>query len=62
MEVPGIGKKMLSLTVNAAAEKIIREELNRFGAADEFIIAPAEAGDRSVMKGRDSVPSMELLK
>jgi DNA polymerase-3 subunit gamma/tau len=42
IEVPGIGKKMLSLTVNAAAEKIIRQELQRLGAPSRFLIVPGE--------------------
>ncbi len=37
--VPGMGKKMLSLTVNAAAEKIIRQELQRLGAPARFLVA-----------------------
>jgi hypothetical protein len=36
IEVPGMGKKMLALTVNAAAEKIIRQELQRLGAPTRF--------------------------
>jgi DNA polymerase-3 subunit gamma/tau len=46
---PGLGKKMLSLTVNSAAEKIIRQELQRLGAPSRFMvtagagIAPATA-------------------
>jgi DNA polymerase-3 subunit gamma/tau len=36
IDVPGIGKKMLSLTVNPAAEKIIRQELQRLGAPTKF--------------------------
>jgi DNA polymerase-3 subunit gamma/tau len=42
IEVPGVGKKMLSLTVNAAAEKIIRQELQRLGAPSRFMVVPAE--------------------
>jgi len=42
IEVTGIGKKMLSLTVNAAAEKIIRQELQRQGAPSRFLIVPGE--------------------
>src|ERR1035438_8201089 len=38
IEVPGVGKKMLSLTVNAAAEKIIRQELQRLGAPSRFMV------------------------
>jgi len=40
IEVPGVGKKMLSLTVNAAAEKIIRQELQRLGAPARFMVLP----------------------
>jgi DNA polymerase-3 subunit gamma/tau len=36
--VPGMGKKMLSLTVNAAAEKLIRLELQRLGAPARFVV------------------------
>ncbi len=39
---PGMGKKMLSLTVNAAAEKIIRQELQRLGAPGRFMVTPGE--------------------
>ena len=42
IEVPGIGKKMLSITVNAAAEKIIRQELQRLGAPSRFMVVPGE--------------------
>jgi len=42
IEVPGVSKKMLSLTVNAAAEKIIRQELQRQGAPSRFMIVPGE--------------------
>jgi DNA polymerase-3 subunit gamma/tau len=40
IEAPGIGSKMLSLTVNAAAEKIIRQELQRLGAPARFLVVP----------------------
>jgi DNA polymerase-3 subunit gamma/tau len=40
--VPGMGKKMLSLTVNAAAEKLIRTELLRLGAPARFLVSPGE--------------------
>jgi DNA polymerase-3 subunit gamma/tau len=42
IEVAGIGKKMLSLTVNPAAEKIIRQELQRLGGPARFLIVPVE--------------------
>ena len=44
IEAPGMGKKMLALTVNAAAEKIIRQELQRMGAPARFLVVPGEAG------------------
>lgn len=44
IEVAGMGKKMLSLTVNAAAEKIIRQELQRLGAPSRFMVVPGEGG------------------
>ena len=44
IEVAGMGKKMLALTVNAAAEKIIRQELQRLGAPTRFLVVPGEGG------------------
>ena len=55
--VPGMGKKMLSLTVNAAAEKLIRLELQRLGAPVRFLVstgteaAPAAAAQQVVAVG-----------
>jgi DNA polymerase-3 subunit gamma/tau len=42
IEVPGMGKKMLALTVNAAAEKIIRQELQNLSAPTRFLVVPGE--------------------
>jgi len=42
IEVPGMGKKMLGLTINAAAEKIIRQELSRLGGPARFMVVPGE--------------------
>ncbi|MGA9782118.1 MAG: hypothetical protein WBQ52_08175, partial [Terracidiphilus sp.] len=42
IEVAGLGKKMLSLTINAAAEKIIRQELQRLGGPARFMVVPGE--------------------
>ncbi len=42
VSVPGMGKKMLSLTVNAAAEKIVRQELQRLGAPTRFVVSASE--------------------
>jgi DNA polymerase III subunit gamma/tau len=44
IEVSSISKKMLSLTVNAAAEKIMRQEMQRLGAPSRFLIVPGEGG------------------
>ena len=40
--VPGMGKKMLSLTVNAAAEKVVRQQLQQMGAPTRFLVSPGE--------------------
>lgn len=55
IEVPGMGKKMLALTVNAAAEKIIRQELQRLGAPTRFMVVPGE-GAASSGAADSSVP------
>jgi DNA polymerase-3 subunit gamma/tau len=47
IEVAGMGKKMLALTVNAAAEKIIRQELVKQGAPTRFMVVPGAAGAAS---------------
>jgi DNA polymerase-3 subunit gamma/tau len=51
IEVPGMGKKMLALTVNAAAEKIIRQELQRLGAPARFMVVPGEGKASSAVVG-----------
>ncbi|MFZ1086865.1 MAG: DNA polymerase III subunit gamma/tau [Terracidiphilus sp.] len=48
IEVAGLGKKMLALTVNAAAEKIIRQELQRLGAPARFLVVPGEGAASSM--------------
>jgi DNA polymerase-3 subunit gamma/tau len=40
--VPSMGKKMLSLTVNAAAEKLIRTELLKLSAPARFLVSAGE--------------------
>jgi DNA polymerase-3 subunit gamma/tau len=45
IEVASMGKKMLSLTVNAAAEKIIRQELQRLGEPIRFLVIPGAGSD-----------------
>jgi DNA polymerase-3 subunit gamma/tau len=42
IEVPGLGKKMISLTINAAAEKIIKQQLQRLGGPSRFTVVPGE--------------------
>ena len=42
IEVPGIGKKMLALTVNATAEKLIKQELQRLGGPVRYMVIPGE--------------------
>ena len=42
IEVPGVGKKMLALTINAAAEKIIRQELQRLGGPARILVIPGD--------------------
>jgi len=42
IEVPGIGKKMLALTVNAAAEKIVKQEMQRLGGPARFMVISGE--------------------
>jgi DNA polymerase-3 subunit gamma/tau len=51
IEVPGMGKKMLALTVNAAAEKIVRQELQRLGAPSRFMVVPGEGKAASASPG-----------
>jgi DNA polymerase-3 subunit gamma/tau len=44
IEVAGLGKKMLALTVNAAAEKLIRTELQKLDGPARFMVVPGEGG------------------
>jgi DNA polymerase-3 subunit gamma/tau len=48
IEAPAMGKKMLSLTVNAAAEKIIRQQLQRLGAPTRLLIVPGGGSEPAV--------------
>ena len=55
-----MGKKMLSLTVNAAAEKIIRQELQRLGAPARFLVVPGEGtGPVAAIKSAPLAGSVE---
>jgi DNA polymerase-3 subunit gamma/tau len=56
IEVPGMGKKMLALTVNAAAEKIIRLELQRLGAPSRFLVVPGEGGTGTALAAPVTAP------
>jgi DNA polymerase-3 subunit gamma/tau len=48
IEVALMSKKMLALTVNAAAEKIVKQELQRLGGPARFLVVPgAGAGTSS---------------
>jgi DNA polymerase-3 subunit gamma/tau len=51
VEVAGMGKKMLALTVNAATEKIIRQELQRLGAPTRFLVVPGEGAGKGTGQG-----------
>ena len=48
IEVAAMGKKMLSLTVNAAAEKIIRQQLQQMGAPTRFLVVPGDGAGAGV--------------
>jgi DNA polymerase-3 subunit gamma/tau len=54
--VPGVGKKMLALTFNAVAEKIIRQELQRLGGPARFLILPGEEGVGAAQTASTSTP------
>ena len=47
IEVAGMGKKMLALTINTAAEKMIRQELQRLGAPAHLLVVPGEGTAQS---------------
>jgi DNA polymerase-3 subunit gamma/tau len=47
IEVAGMGKKMLGLAVNVAAEKIIRQELQKLGGPARFMVVPVEGASAS---------------
>jgi DNA polymerase-3 subunit gamma/tau len=47
IEVAGMGKKMIALTVNPAAEKILRQELQRLGGPNRFLVLPGEGSGQT---------------
>jgi DNA polymerase-3 subunit gamma/tau len=55
IEAPGVGKKMISLYVNAAAEKIMRQELAKLGGPGRFMVVPG-AGTAQVTQGAAAQP------
>jgi DNA polymerase-3 subunit gamma/tau len=57
IEVAEMGKKMLSLIVNAAAEKIIRQELQRLGASARFLIVPGAANGSETSAQPTAIPA-----
>jgi DNA polymerase-3 subunit gamma/tau len=48
IEVAGMGKKMLALTINVAAEKIIRQELQRQSGPARFLVVPGAGGGHKI--------------
>jgi DNA polymerase-3 subunit gamma/tau len=64
IETAAMGKKMLSLTVNAAAEKIVREALTRAGGPSRHLIVPGETGGTAqavmTMAARGSIQEAAL--
>ena len=50
-----MGKKMLAITINAAAEKIVRQELQRLGAPTRFMVVPGE-GTATAKSGSGARP------
>ena len=50
IQVAGLGKKMVSLTVNAAAEKIIRDTLAKIGAPTRFLVTPSSTSTLQTQK------------
>jgi DNA polymerase-3 subunit gamma/tau len=59
IEVTSMGKKMLALTVNAAAEKIIRQELQRLGAPTRFLVVPGEGTAQAASMPAPTVGSIQ---
>jgi DNA polymerase III subunit gamma/tau len=52
-----IGKKMLSLTVNSEAEKVIRQELGRLGAPARFQVVGGSANGSTPLSSAPAVPT-----
>jgi DNA polymerase III subunit gamma/tau len=57
IEVAGMGKKMLALTVNADAEKIIRQELQKLGAPTRFMVVPGAGSAPAAASAAVTIPA-----
>ncbi len=57
IEVAGMGKKMLALTVNAQAEKIVRQTLQKMNAPTRFLVIPGEGTGNSSSALPSSAPT-----
>jgi DNA polymerase-3 subunit gamma/tau len=55
IEVALMSKKMLALTVNAAAEKIIKQELQRLGGPGRFLVVPGAGGGTGSATGASTM-------
>jgi DNA polymerase-3 subunit gamma/tau len=55
IETAAMGKKMLALTINAAAEKIIRQELQRLGAPTRFLVVPGDAAGQQTTQSAATI-------
>ena len=58
VEVAGMGKKMIALTVNAAAEKVIRQELLRQGAPTRILVASIERTEKTAKP----IPTLDQME
>ena len=56
IELPGMGKKLIALTVNMAAEKVIRQELSRLNVPGRFLVVPIERTEKTAKPIPDSDP------
>ena len=59
IEVALMSKKMLTLTVNAAAEKIVKQELQRLGGPARFLVIPGAGGAAAVPSAAPRAGSIE---
>ena len=57
IEVASMSKKMLALTVNAQAEKIIRQVLQKMNAPARFLVVPGESTTNTSSSLPSSAPA-----